>query len=245
VSVAVLQPTAPVKTRAVCSGEVTHRAQHGRSEPRNSHVLYRLGAVGVLRLAMSRRWVWWRGDRLPPALSWGPASGCRPRRGAPQGTMTPPAHMFHFCGRRGSVCADHLAAPVARAIAVAEDLSCHSDEFFADPRQPSGPPRPQIARSAVSSRNPAVSDRSRSTAQQALVRSASYQCTTDPGQFQVETIQDVSALTLGQDVVETRQIASSGEVIIRFLGGFAQVVPKSATGGRPGGPARRRGWHRR
>ncbi|NJP83071.1 phage tail protein, partial [Streptomyces sp. AA8] len=35
------------------------------------------------------------------------------------------------------------------------------------------------------------------------------------GKFQVETVQDVSGLTLEQDVVETRQVSSTGELIVR------------------------------
>ncbi|ARF55124.1 phage tail protein [Streptomyces gilvosporeus] len=35
------------------------------------------------------------------------------------------------------------------------------------------------------------------------------------GKFQVETVQDVSGLTLGQDVVEVRQVSSTGELIVR------------------------------
>ncbi|GHF06794.1 MULTISPECIES: phage tail protein [Streptomyces] len=35
------------------------------------------------------------------------------------------------------------------------------------------------------------------------------------GKFQVETVQDVSGLTLEQDVVETRQVSATGELIVR------------------------------
>ncbi|QLE70507.1 phage tail protein [Streptomyces rectiverticillatus] len=35
------------------------------------------------------------------------------------------------------------------------------------------------------------------------------------GKFQVETVQDVSGLTLEQDVVETRQVSPTGELIVR------------------------------
>ncbi|MFE2156744.1 phage tail protein [Streptomyces lydicus] len=35
------------------------------------------------------------------------------------------------------------------------------------------------------------------------------------GKFQVETVQDVSGLTLEQDGVETRQVSATGELIVR------------------------------
>ncbi len=35
------------------------------------------------------------------------------------------------------------------------------------------------------------------------------------GKFQVETVQDVSGLTLEQDVVEVRQVSATGELIVR------------------------------
>ncbi|MFF3861573.1 phage tail protein [Streptomyces sp. NPDC002209] len=35
------------------------------------------------------------------------------------------------------------------------------------------------------------------------------------GKFQVETVQDVSGLQLEQDVVETRQVSATGELIVR------------------------------
>ncbi|MFF8790216.1 phage tail protein [Streptomyces sp. NPDC015125] len=35
------------------------------------------------------------------------------------------------------------------------------------------------------------------------------------GKFQVETVQDVSGLTLDQDVVEVRQMSATGELIVR------------------------------
>lgn len=35
------------------------------------------------------------------------------------------------------------------------------------------------------------------------------------GRFQVETVQEVSGLTLEQDVIETRQVSSTGEPIVR------------------------------
>ncbi|MGP8297344.1 phage tail protein [Streptomyces inhibens] len=35
------------------------------------------------------------------------------------------------------------------------------------------------------------------------------------GKFQVETVQEVSGLTLEQDVVETRQVSATGELLVR------------------------------
>ena len=42
-----------------------------------------------------------------------------------------------------------------------------------------------------------------------------FQFAIDLGKFQVETVQDVSGLVIEQDVVEVRQVTSTGELLIR------------------------------
>jgi phage tail-like protein len=42
-----------------------------------------------------------------------------------------------------------------------------------------------------------------------------FQYAIDLGKFQVETVQDVSGLVIEQDVVEVRQVTSTGELLIR------------------------------
>ncbi|MFE1776530.1 phage tail protein [Streptomyces sp. NPDC059008] len=43
----------------------------------------------------------------------------------------------------------------------------------------------------------------------------SHTFTIELGAFQVETLQDVSGLTLGQDAIEIRQVSSTGEPLVR------------------------------
>ncbi|MFF4160032.1 phage tail protein [Streptomyces sp. NPDC001678] len=51
------------------------------------------------------------------------------------------------------------------------------------------------------------------------------------GKFQVETVQDVSGLTLEQDVVETRQVSSTGELIVRKQPGARKTGEITVTRG--------------
>ncbi|MFI6449270.1 phage tail protein [Kitasatospora sp. NPDC050543] len=51
------------------------------------------------------------------------------------------------------------------------------------------------------------------------------------GNFQVETVQAVSGLTLGQDVIETRQVSPTGELIIRKQPGAQKAGEITVTRG--------------
>ncbi|WP_073450401.1 phage tail protein [Streptomyces yunnanensis] len=51
------------------------------------------------------------------------------------------------------------------------------------------------------------------------------------GSFQVETVQEVSALTLEQDVVETKQVTPTGELLIRKEPGARQAGEVTVTRG--------------
>ncbi|MEU1782845.1 MULTISPECIES: phage tail protein [Streptomyces] len=51
------------------------------------------------------------------------------------------------------------------------------------------------------------------------------------GKFQVETVQDVSGLTLEQDVVETRQVSATGELIVRKQPGARKTGEVTITRG--------------
>ncbi|WP_030797689.1 phage tail protein [Streptomyces sp. NRRL S-337] len=52
------------------------------------------------------------------------------------------------------------------------------------------------------------------------------------GKFQVETVQAVSGLTLEQDVVETRQVSATGELIVRKQPGARNTGEITITRGR-------------
>jgi len=51
------------------------------------------------------------------------------------------------------------------------------------------------------------------------------------GKFQVETVQDVSGLTLEQDVVEVRQVSATGELIVRKQPGARKAGEITVTRG--------------
>ncbi|MFF2625366.1 phage tail protein [Kitasatospora griseola] len=51
------------------------------------------------------------------------------------------------------------------------------------------------------------------------------------GKFQVETVRDVSGLTLEQDVVETRQVTPTGELLIRKQPGARRTGEITVTRG--------------
>ncbi|KJK55639.1 phage tail protein [Saccharothrix sp. ST-888] len=51
------------------------------------------------------------------------------------------------------------------------------------------------------------------------------------GKFQVETVQDVSGLTLEQDVIEVRQVTSTGESVIRKQPGARKTGEITVTRG--------------
>ncbi|MFI1252881.1 phage tail protein [Streptomyces netropsis] len=51
------------------------------------------------------------------------------------------------------------------------------------------------------------------------------------GKFQVETVQDVSGLTLEQDVVEVRQVSATGELIVRKQPGARKTGEITVTRG--------------
>ncbi|MGG7574888.1 phage tail protein [Streptomyces sirii] len=59
----------------------------------------------------------------------------------------------------------------------------------------------------------------------------SHTFTIELGKFQVETLQDVSGLTMGQDVVELRQVSPTGELIVRKQPGARQAGEVTLTRG--------------
>ncbi|MFG2286260.1 phage tail protein [Streptomyces sp. NPDC048595] len=59
----------------------------------------------------------------------------------------------------------------------------------------------------------------------------SHTFTIELGTFQVETLKDVSGLTVGQDVVEIRQVSPTGELIVRKQPGVRQAGEVTLTRG--------------